>query len=90
MGHHPAGMAEEGEAPFFYANVMEAKVGAYDFTIDFGYRSPDTGRATTVATIAMSISHAKTMIPVIAKLIAAYEQQFGPVPAPGYEEQSRE
>jgi hypothetical protein len=86
-------MAEEQEAPFYYANVMQAHLGAYDFTIDFGYKPPEeagTQRFTKVCTVGMSVSHAKTMIPILAKLIAAYEQQFGTVPAPGYEEQSRE
>jgi Protein of unknown function (DUF3467) len=86
-------MAEEPEVPFFYANVMQAHLGAFDFTIDFGYKKAEdqaTTRFTPVCTVAMSLSHAKTMIPILSRLIAAYENQFGPIPAPGYDEQARE
>lgn len=86
-------MADEQEVPFFYTNVMEASLGAFDFTLQFGYKPPEesgTARYTKVCTIAMSLSHAKTMLPIIAKLIAAYEQQFGQIPAPGYDEQAKE
>lgn len=86
-------MANEQEAPFFYANVMQAQLGAFDFTIEFGYKSPEdqaTPRFHKVCTVGMSLSHAKSMLPILAKLIAAYEQQFGTIPAPGYDEQARE
>ena len=86
-------MADEQDTPFFYANVMQAHVGAFDFTIDFGYRPPEdagTSRYKKVSSVAMSSSHAKTMIPILTRLIASYEQQFGQIPAPGYDEQARE
>jgi hypothetical protein len=80
-------------APFFYTNVMQAHLGAFDFTIEFGYKPPEeqgTARFTKVCTVGMSLSHAKTMLPILAKLIAQYENAFGPIPAPGYEEQAKE
>jgi hypothetical protein len=86
-------MAEGEEVPFFYANVMQAHLGAFDFTIEFGYKPPEesgTTRFNKVCTVGMSLSHAKTMLPILAKLIATYESQFGTIPAPGYDEQSRE
>ena len=86
-------VADESGAPFFYANVMQAHIGAYDFTIDFGYRRPDQSASRQfdpICTVGMSISHAKTMLPILARLIAAYESQFGTIPAPGYDEQARE
>jgi hypothetical protein len=86
-------VAEEEETPFFYTNVMEAHLGAFDFTIDFGYRSAEdqaSRRFQKVCTVGMSLGHAKSMLPILAKLIAAYEQQFGTIPAPGYEEMSKE
>jgi hypothetical protein len=86
-------VADEQDVPFFYANVMQAHLGAFDFTINFGYRTPEdqgTTRFTTVCTVAMSLSHAKTMIPILTRLIATYENQFGQIPAPGYDEQARE
>ena len=87
-------MAERPDVPFFYTNVMQAHMGAFDLWIEFGHKSAEhQGRAQqfdTVCTVAMSLSHAKSMIPILTRLIAAYESQFGPIPAPGYDEQSRE
>lgn len=83
-------MADEPDVPFFYANVMEAHLGAFDFTIDFGYRKPDERVPSEKRRISMSLGHAKSMLPILAKLIATYEQQFGTIPAPGYEEMSKE
>jgi hypothetical protein len=86
-------VANGEETPFFYANVMQAHIGAFDFTIEFGYKSPEdagTTRFTKICTVGMSLSHAKTMLPILARLIASYEGQFGTIPAPGYDEQARE
>jgi hypothetical protein len=86
-------MDDEPEVPFFYTNVMEAHLGAFDFTIDFGYKPPEergTTRYTKVCTVGMSLSHAKTMLPILARLIATYEERFGVIPAPGYEDQAKE
>jgi hypothetical protein len=38
----------------------------------------------------MSLSHAKSMLPLMAKVIADYEQKFGQIPAPGFGDFSRE
>jgi len=93
MPWHDPPVVDEQEAPFFYANVMQAYLGAFDFTIDFGYKPPEeqgTARFTKVCTVGMSLSHAKTMLPILARLIAQYESSFGTIPAPGYEEQAKE
>ena len=92
VGHDPH-VPDDSQVPFFYANVMEAHVGAFDFTIEFGYKPPEergTARYNKVCTVAMSLSHAKTMLPIITKLIAQYESNFGQIPAPGYDEQAKE
>lgn len=81
------------EVPFFYANVMQAHIGAFDFTIDFGLKRPETAPSAAPdaqCRVAMSLSHAKTMLPIMAKLIAQYEEQFGVIPAPGYDQKSKE
>lgn len=86
-------MAEEVPAPFFYANVMKAHLGAFDFTLDFGYKPPEelgTARYESLCRVGMSLSHAKSMLPILAKLISEYEKAFGTIPAPGFEEQARE
>ncbi|MBA3631079.1 MAG: DUF3467 domain-containing protein [Actinobacteria bacterium] len=73
-----------------YANVFEATIGPYDVVFDFGFRTPEQGRRQSpdyerVARIAMSLAHVKTMIPIMAKLVAQYEEQWGEVPSPGFE-----
>lgn len=86
-------MSDESDAPFFYANVMQAHMGAFDLWIEFGHKSAQTAQSKqfdSVCTVAMSLSHAKSMIPLLTRLIAAYETQFGQIPAPGYDEQARE
>lgn len=83
----------DGEAPVYYTNVVRAHIAAYDFTLDFGIKAPDTApnaEPEQQCRIMMSLPHAKTMLPIMAKLIAQYEEQFGVIPAPGYEERSKE
>jgi hypothetical protein len=90
---HDLRVAEEQDVPFFYANVMQAHLGAFDFTIQFGYKPAEeqaTTRYNPVCTVGMSLAHAKSMLPILAKLIATYESQFGTIPAPGYDEMSKE
>jgi hypothetical protein len=85
-------MADE-ETPLFYTNVMQASLGAYDLTLDFGWKAPESApnaQPTPRCRIVMGLGHGKTMLPILAKLIAAYEEQFGVIPAPGYEDRSKE
>jgi predicted nucleic acid-binding protein len=63
--------------------------------LDFGFKTPERARAGSpeydvVARVAMSLAHAKTMVPLIAAQIAQYEQKVGPITAPGFEEFSSE
>ena len=89
-------MTDGGKRPdLVYANVVHMTAGAYDVVMDFGFRTPEqtTRRSTEyepVARVAMSLSHAKSMIPILAQLISRYEQQAGPIPSPGYDELSEE
>lgn len=77
-----------------YANVVSINLGPFDLIMDFGFQAPenriegDLGFE-RVARIAMSIGHAKSMLPLLAKVIAQYEQELGPVPAPGFEGHSK-
>jgi Protein of unknown function (DUF3467) len=86
-------VADQEEIPFFYSNVVQAHIGAFDFTFEFGYKPPEeaaTARYEPRCRVVMSLSHAKTMLPIIARLIAQYEENVGPITAPGYEEKGRE
>ena len=83
------------QTPLVYANVVQMTTGPYDLVMDFGFRTPDqtTRRSTeyqTVVRVAMSLSHAKTMLPLLARMISQYEEQVGPIPAPGFEQLSED
>lgn len=76
--------------PLVYTNVVQMTTGPYDLVMEFGFKTPEqTQRGSTeyetVVRVAMSLSHAKSMIPLIANQIAQYEQQVGEIPAPGFE-----
>ena len=77
-----------------YANVVSMTIGPFDVTMDFGYQGPEDiasqGTGHTVARIAMSVGHAKSMLPLLARIIAMYESLVGTVPAPGFEENEKE
>jgi hypothetical protein len=88
-------MPEESPTKPVYANVVEVTVGPYDIVLDFGFKPPEaTKRQSTeydnVARVAMSLGHAKSMLPVLAKMIAQYEANVGPITAPGFEDLSKE
>jgi Protein of unknown function (DUF3467) len=78
-----------------YANVLQITTGPFDMVIDFGFKSPERARSGSpeydvVARVAMSLAHAKTMLPLLAQQIAEYEQRVGPITAPGFDEFSSE
>ena len=53
--------------------------------------TPDQTEPNTksVVRVYMSHAHAKTMLPLLAKLLAEYEGLFGTIPAPGFEEMGK-
>jgi hypothetical protein len=75
-----------------YANVVELTTGPYDVVLDFGFRGPEAmkkgpdGGYEVVARVAMSLAHAKSMVPLLARVIADYEENVGPITAPGFED----
>lgn len=78
-----------------YANVVQITTGPFDIVLDFGFKNPERARAGSaefdvVARVAMSLAHAKSMLPLLAKQIAEYENKVGPISAPGFEEFSSE
>lgn len=92
-GLEPSGLNWGDPAQLQYANVLGLIPGPFDLMIVFGHedgttRGPDGGGSTKreVARIAMSWAHAKSMIPLLARLVADYESQFGEVPAPGFDQ----
>jgi hypothetical protein len=81
--------------PLVYANVVQITTGPFDLVMDFGFKNPEqTQRGSTeyesVVRVAMSLAHAKSMVPIMANIIAQYEQQVGPITAPGFEDTAKE
>ena len=77
------------ELPFFYANVVHLSMGPFDMTMDFGFESPEDRHSdghhhATVARVAMSPSHAKSMLKVLVDRIASYEEAYGVIPSPHF------
>jgi Protein of unknown function (DUF3467) len=77
-----------------YANVVNFTVGAFDVVIDFGFKTPEQSAKQSleydiVARVAMSLAHAKSMLPILARVIAEYESKVGPITAPGFEDFSK-
>ena len=81
--------------PLVYANVVQITIGPFDLVMDFGFKTPEqTQRGAmeydSVVRVAMSLAHAKSMVPILPNVIAQYEQQDGPITAPGFEDLSKE
>ena len=96
-------VAEVGaeDAPFIYANFVSVNIGPFDVTMDFGYQAPEARRKAAaegqppeykrVVRIAMSHGHAKSMIPILANVIASLEKEAGgKILTPGFEEKEKE
>lgn len=85
----------ETSPPVVYANVVQMTTGPFDLVMDFGFKTPEqTTRGSTeyesVVRVAMSLAHAKSMVPILANVIARYEQQVGPITAPGFDDLPKE
>ncbi len=81
--------------PLVYANVVQMTTGPFDLVMDFGFRNPEqmqrgSTEYETVVRVAMSLAHAKSMVPILASLIAQYEEQVGHIPAPGFDDLPKE
>lgn len=81
----------DGPAEPVYANAMSVNGGAFDVMLIFGLMQAapaNPGQAVQrigeVARVSMSWGHVKSMIPLLAKMVADYESTYGEVPAPGF------
>ncbi len=88
----PAQPPWTGPAGREYSNVLRITGGPFDVMLIFGLQQPAPEGAGQhepevgeVARISMSWGHAKSMIPLLARVVADYESKFGEVPAPGFE-----
>lgn len=81
------------QAELKYSNSMSIAGGPFDVTLTFGQQDnslrPADGTppaATEIVRLAMSWGHLKSMIPLMARVVADYEQQVGEIPAPGFDQ----
>jgi hypothetical protein len=76
-----------------YANVVSVNPGPFDVSLTFGEQDysrhlpdlPEGVETHAVVKVAMSWGHLKSMVPLLAKVVAGYEEQFGEIPAPGFD-----
>ena len=86
--------ATDPSTPPVYANVVEMTTGPFDLVLDFGFKTPEQTKRQSpdydiVARVAMSLAHAKSMIPLLTRMIAEYESKIGPITSPGFDELGR-
>jgi hypothetical protein len=81
------------QAALVYTNSMAIAAGPFDITLIFGQQDNGARTATNPAPpstelvrVSMSWAHAKSMIPLLARVVAEYEQQVGEIPAPGFDQ----
>jgi hypothetical protein len=82
-----------GQAERIYTNAMKLNGGPFDVMLIFGVMQPPPGAPAgqsaevgEVARISMSWGHLKSMIPLLARMVADYESRVGEIPAPGFED----
>lgn len=84
------------QAERFYTNAMKAHGGPFDVMLTFGIsqlgsdaKPGERPNIEEVARLSMSWGHLKSMIPLLARLVAEYESKVGEIPAPGFEDNWR-
>jgi hypothetical protein len=78
-----------------YANVVNMTAGPFDLVMDFGFKTPEQAAKESaeyeiVARVAMSLAHAKTMLPLLSRVIESYEKQVGEITVPRLEGLAKE
>lgn len=68
--------------------------GPFDVTVVFGLQQQEVPaqpgqepRVEEVVRVSMSWAHAKSLIPLLARVVADYESKMGQVPSPGFDDQ---
>lgn len=79
--------------------MVNAVTGPFDMTLTFletdatalgeGVIGPHAPRLEARVQVVMALGHAKSMIPLLVQAVSQYEQQFGVIPAPGFDEDSK-
>lgn len=91
---HPQEPVWSGDAERTYANAVKVHGGPFDAMLIFGLLQPAPGvppdqppEVTEVARVSMSWGHLKSMVPLLARMVADYESKVGQIPAPGFDDQ---
>lgn len=71
-----------GHAPRLYVNAVRASGSGYDVILDVGFRSHADEEPEVLAQLVMSWEHAKSLLPLLQKLIDGFEEQVAPIPKP--------
>jgi hypothetical protein len=66
----------------FYSNAVWVRGGAFDVTLDFGYRAGDEEKAEPLARVAMSYEHVISLTRLLQNLTEQYTEKIGPIPDP--------
>lgn len=66
----------------YYANVVRLRGGAYDVTLDFGYRAGDEPKPEPLARVVMSYEHVAAVARLLQNLLDQYSETVGPIPDP--------
>lgn len=80
--------------PVVYANAVTMHGRAFDAMLDFGVRQPEAPsgpvRPEEIGVrVATSWGQLKSMIPLLTRMVADYEERNGVIPSPGFDEDSR-
>lgn len=73
--------------------MLKVNGGPFDVMLIFGHMQPSPGAPASetpsvneVVRVSMSWGHLKSMVPLLARMVAEYESKVGQIPAPGFED----
>lgn len=73
----------EKEAEGIYSNLCVISHSSSEVILDFARTMPGVNKTRVHARIIMTPQHAKSLQQALATNLAKFEEQFGPIPAPG-------
>lgn len=93
-------MTAENYLPRYYPSLVHIATGPFDVTLTWllydptilpeDQAGPHEARVEAVAQTVLSYGAAKALIPLLVKAIARYEETFGEIPSPGFDQFSKE
>ena len=90
----------DSDVPTFYANNVNVALNPFDVMLTFleqdstalpeNQEGPHAPTIKAVVQVRVPLGHAKSMLPLLATMIARYETMFGEIPAPGFDDLAKE